>query len=203
MPISINITDDLVDFGFGYVLNRRMSDTDYIHRLYNIMLSDPRFGPEQIQEIRQAIAPLLGEAENRERQERHQQLEREMRARAMYDISPGQIYRYNRGEAMMAVDMVDSDGIEPPQRVEIDPSMYERWTISPPVRSSFQSGRTCSEAQQLDVWRNEKGSVKAIDKMTKRDLKNAVKQLEDGWTCAGQQHKIVSLKRVLKEKYNV
>lgn len=110
--------------------------------------------------------------------------------REMNPPSPGRRYQDMVSEYYRAMTTEDFRPVTSTQE------FYETGT-------AFQNSktvRTC--ARMLEIWEDEKGKQTLIDKMSKKKLKLAIQQLEDGWRCWGQGSKIVSLKRVLKERYN-
>lgn len=55
--------------------------------------------------------------------------------------------------------------------------------------------------EELDVWIFRNGVKTPFRKMTTKDIRAALRQIEKGWTCLGQQGKYYSLKNELEKRH--
>jgi len=56
--------------------------------------------------------------------------------------------------------------------------------------------------ERIEMWFNKAAVGTFFDKMTLKELKEAEKALDAGYRCYGQQHKIITIKRLIKEMEN-
>lgn len=66
----------------------------------------------------------------------------------------------------------------------------------------FQFGRVNPHYRYkfLDVWIDEQGKRHLIETMSKAALNKAIKRIEKGWKCKGQQAKLISLQKALAKR---